>query len=537
MKKALALVLGIIFVFVTIPSISAFADSDPGLTNFIITNLFAWNTSTPYIDSSGWIYNNYFNSATLVSNGVLSHPIPQTVVSLYTSGDYFEVSFDSDIVSSWANAGLFLISIAYDSSTSPGTHYFIPDGAVNCSFCGVEAFYTFQNNLTIDSRNWRILNFIVNSEYLSTTNIRIEYDGIPCTFPITMIRIQQWRQSSFGGFTQEQITYMQSNLITAFNVARLADIIGNIEPSDVDLSTLEATTTSILQKLVSVPDIIQYIDQIETLDTNILNAIDLFTIYYKSLFENVSLSTTPINYALYDDQLNPITVNNTRLENNIFYIVIPITDSYDHAFLCFDFISSKNPINIEYALSIYPYNNLNNINDVIFNSTYYETYLRNYSTYQISTYTSLPYLNWEIQSVIFKINYDIPFNVYYTSAWQYYRTGYKNFNISWYDRIELYLKQILGSNNNSVTQSIDQVNDTVADQIDDITQFEDTYNQSLDTSASQIDVSSYQIQQTSGMSWMRTYTEYNFDHMQNFRILFLTPLVLALAAFFLRRKQ
>ena len=75
-----------------------------------------------------------------------------------------------------------------------------------------------------------------------------------------------------------------------------------------------------------------------------------------------------------------------------------------------------------------------------------------------------------------KFNYEGTRRVFITANSNYHYFGYKSYNTSWYNRIEMYLKQLLGSNN-TIPASIDTVTDTVSDQIDDITQFEDTYNQ------------------------------------------------------------
>lgn len=533
MKKSIALILGITLSLTSIiPFTSAFASNDPGLSNYLTNCYFGWYSNFPYADANGYLYNTAFPTGDNYVNGVHDTSYSMgTYAAAPNPGDYIMYSMASDVLSNYGSS-VWIIEVLIPETQSFNSDAF--DASVIIDGYEVEAFYQYcQLHIEVDSRYYTRFRFMfstfrsgVLSFKLTATKSNNSY------FTPVLIRFQGMRTTN-SGYTEAEMVQIQASLVNAFNVAALADAIGNIDTSQVDLSTLEATTQSILQALSDVPDIISYIDQIETNQSNILNAINTFYNFYADLFSNINLNTN-INYTAYDLDGNVITTDATRASGG-YYMVFPYQSWFNNNFIRIRFQTRYNvPTSVKYQFT--SETNIANLRLSTWQDMYFD--IANTETMLIIFGYIYPRYVVSGMKLIVKVEYDGSNQVFITTNQSYHHFGYRHYDLSWYQRIETYFKQLLGlGGGNNIPSGIQETTDTVTEQVQGMTQFEDTYNQSLESSASQIDVSSYEIQQTQGMQFMRTYTELNFDRMQQFRILFLTPLILALAAFFLRRRS
>ena len=537
MKKVNALVIGIVFLFAAFsPLTSAFADSDPGLSSAVWSNTFGWYTGFPMVDSNGYMDLNDW-TITYVSNGqASSNPGSGDVVYLYQPGDYVEYSFNGyDLLSNYHSSirGIPFGQNPYYSSGGLADLKYILQQSNNSS----DAFYKYIRGFQYDNREIDWAHIIFSYPGTGITKIRIEYDGSPAIWNCIYIKFNGWRNSPVDtSLTTGDMITLQNNIISAFNAARIADLLElQINSDDIDLSTLEATTASILQKLADVPDIVPLLTTISTTDTSILSGVHDILTYYSNMFHDRNF--VALNPSVYDGNGNPAT-NSQSVSDG--YYVVQFDNRFRDKFLQIqlEFYASK-PTST-FTIDYYFINDLTKLidNRTIHTPAPYEIVnLR--TSYVKLIFDVLPYqYTYQMKYLVFHIHTDegyIALYPQYSDLAEYYSYIAVPYKYSFFDRILYYLKN-LAFGYQSVPSGIQQTTDTVTEQVTDIVEFEDTYNQSLESSATQIDVSSYEIQQTQGMSFMRTYTELNFDRMQNFRILFLTPLILALAAFFLRRK-
>jgi len=538
LKQACALILlSVIFVtsLLMLPGKLVFA-ADPGIAPVLFNACFSWYSDEPGIDSNGLYYGSAMSDG-LSSTGTYSFG---QQINLNSAGSYISWNFETGFMDFTSPVGF--ISIFWDYTYSCPTSNFIyqiyPKNAPALSF---DIFYQYDQPLvTVDGRQYRRTNIIFDHNNVAPGAITIKVSadidngGFGNTIPLAFM--YGGYRSTSNTYTNTELIQLQSNIINAFNMARLADFAG-LDSSSVDLSNIETALSSLytlldnnLDTIVeSLADINFYLEETQNFISDID---DIFNDFYgKYTYNFLSFGYSQFYNNIYNSDF--ILQSNDFYDSSIYY-GLRISGSgpfYLKSHFHFNEQISSNDITILYTFQ----NGLNINNSQWLNDALY--YVINYSGGTDIFIFLQSERTFDTRYIIYNIVF--PDNVFIKSKSTFYSYFLDVSNLRFYEVVMNYLGFLVnGFANSQTADDITSTADTVTQHVNDIVAFETQQNEALEDAQSSMDLSIYPIDhQSTGIQFMRDYSQNVFNNSTQFRLYIILPVIFCLILFFMHRRS